>query len=422
VKRKCKGTWLSEYLKFTDRQESPVMFHAFVGLTMLSAVIDRKIVLDHGYFEFFPNLYTILVAGSQKCRKSTAVRIGTKFLKNLPNPPLLLSQKMTKEHMVQELHQNYTAKKMQGEVPASSGIIVAPELTVFLSRESIQAGMLGTLVDLYDSDADWSSGTVARGVEGLKNVYLSFLGASSPEYLRISLPSNEVGGGMLARTLLVYQSRPKKPNPRPTLTPQELVMRDNIQEDLHKIQQLSGEVELAPEAALWYDAWYNKWFSHSTALEHDPALDSYYAGKHKHVLSIATLLSLSENDDMIITTSHLKRSIQLLNANEKMLPNVLGGLLTSPVGFKNQVVLDAIRILKENGLKPTRTNIMRRVHNTMDAEELTKCLTTLMEADLVQPTDAKGGSAVRYELSTRLAGTSVDPSEIEELDEGEMDW
>jgi len=85
--RRIKDSWIREYLRYTENTESPSMFHLWVGISTIASVVDRDIYVNQGFFKIYPNLYIILVAGSQECRKSTAINIGESLLRNLPKSP-----------------------------------------------------------------------------------------------------------------------------------------------------------------------------------------------------------------------------------------------------------------------------------------------------------------------------------------------
>ena len=75
--------FLQLYLNYTRAQESPELFHLWTGTTILAAALGRKCWINRGYYRLYPNLFCILVAGSAKCRKSTAVNIGVRLLTDI---------------------------------------------------------------------------------------------------------------------------------------------------------------------------------------------------------------------------------------------------------------------------------------------------------------------------------------------------
>ena len=52
-------SWLRYYLDYTSGHEAPEEFHLWVGMTILGAVLRRKVWFDNVYYRLFPNLYLI---------------------------------------------------------------------------------------------------------------------------------------------------------------------------------------------------------------------------------------------------------------------------------------------------------------------------------------------------------------------------
>jgi len=391
-----KDSWLREYGRYTTNQESPEAFHLWVGLTLLATILNREVWFDQNYFIVWPNQYVVLVAGSQQCRKSTAIKIGEEILKSLPleksQKPNLLGQKTTPEALIDSfwlpIIQNET-----GIVKAKSGgLVIAPELSVFLDRQARVNGLLAIIVDLYDSPDYWEYRTITRGTKELFNVYANLLSGSSPEYLRLSLPYDEIGGGILARTIFVYQFRPGKRIPFPVFGDKERRSRDELIHDLLEIRKLRGQVRLTPGATTWYENWYRN----LDIDDVEPTLKPYYSKKESHVIKVATLLSVAENDNLLIDELHLKMALKILEDNEKLLANVMGTLITAPTAMAGQTVLQTIYDIAASGKEITRSRVLKKVVHFMNAEELTKAIQTLAEAGILRINFAKGGEY--YEL------------------------
>ena len=80
--------WLEDYLKYTAPQESPEIFHFWSGVAVIAGVLNKRVFLPriaaNGvlYYTNFPGqLSPILIAGSGKAKKSTAINIAKGFMK-----------------------------------------------------------------------------------------------------------------------------------------------------------------------------------------------------------------------------------------------------------------------------------------------------------------------------------------------------
>src|SRR5213080_4652355 len=95
-------SFLDLYMAYTNAQESPELFHLWVGTTILASALGRKCFINRGYYRLFPNLFTILVAGSAKCRKSTAINLGVRLLDGIDTTKIV-SGKITPEKFIHEI-------------------------------------------------------------------------------------------------------------------------------------------------------------------------------------------------------------------------------------------------------------------------------------------------------------------------------
>ncbi len=394
-KRVIKDSWIREYLRFTENTESPSMFHLWVALSTVASVLDRDVYINQGFFQVYPNLYVILVAGSQECRKSSAINYGEKFLRKLPDPPNLISQKLTPESFIEAIQPD-PRKKEEGVVSFKScATIVAHELSVFITRDSYKNGLIALLVDLYDCKADgipWSYRTKKRGIEEVYNNCINMLSASSPEYLRISLPYNEIGGGFTARTIMVYQERPEKKVAFPEYTLEHKKMEESLLHDLHQISKLKGEMSWGPGTRKWYENWYEN----RQDMEECPwGLEPYYVKKAEHLLSIATILSAAESDSLTLTEVHLEAALAILNENEDLMPQAFEGLIPSPVGQDIQLVLRTIiKLWQDSGGKgASRSVLLKRLWKKgIGSTQLNDIIETLEQAgSIVVQSGTRGG-------------------------------
>ena len=139
--RKCKN-WLTSYCHFTKEQESPSMFHLWVGLSVIASTLGRRCYIDRGYYTLYPNLYIVLVGGSARAKKTTAINIGYDIYREAFPDACLISQKITPEALIGVLVST-TAEQ-------SGGTIVSDELSVFLGNSNKDATLIQLLTKLYD--------------------------------------------------------------------------------------------------------------------------------------------------------------------------------------------------------------------------------------------------------------------------------
>ena len=80
IPRKLEGGWIRHYLEFTKGMESPEIFHFWVAISLIATSLGRDVYLDRGYFKLYPNMFIVLLAESEECAKSTAIKIGVNMI------------------------------------------------------------------------------------------------------------------------------------------------------------------------------------------------------------------------------------------------------------------------------------------------------------------------------------------------------
>lgn len=388
--RRCKGSWLESYLDYTRKQESPTAFHEWVGLSLLSASIGRHVWIPRIKYTIFPNLFVILVAGSAFCRKSVSIAIGMDILKSLEKPPMVFAQKITTEALIQALEE----AKVDG---ASSGIICASELSVFMGSDATKSGIIPTLTDLYDSPKEWVYHTRGRGKEVLRNVTLSVLAASTKEWLRSSIPIDAVGGGFTSRIIFVSQHAPSKlilfPDDEVDDIDEEILKSDLIA-DLWEVRtKIKGEIKFSPEAKKTAREWYVKEHQHIR----DSRLDGYFGRKHDTMFKLASLLSISESNNKVVSHVHIHRALGMLNENERNLGDIIASVVATAIGGDTERILDLIRKHKTIA----HTDLLRKCWRFADAAAISSMVRTLIESNEITEETASDGRTRIYKFGGR---------------------
>lgn len=383
-------SWLQAYVQWASINESPELFHLWVGATIISAVLNRDVKCSL-LFNLYPNLYTVLVAGSQKCRKSTSIEFGMKILEQIDSPPTLFRQKMTPQALIAGLKDSAEESEKVMGVPKATGMVVADELSTYLDDNSIRLGMIPVLLKLHDCEDPFEYRTMERGVESLPKSYLTLLAGTAPEYLKTSMPIEQAGGGILARTLLVYQDTPSKARPYMVQSEEREEQEKKLVRDLNRISRLQGDMDIDSEGYDWYDDWYrNKWHSDKKPLSQDPSLKHYYNKKPDHLGTLAIILSLAESDKLVIKKKHFQRGLKVLGKTEELMHKAVAEITKSGMGTIIQTTKEVILQLHSHGEKPSMQNILRIMHQEAEVEQVRRALDTLGEAGMVKAERKEG--------------------------------
>lgn len=396
MSRRIKDSWLTAYLRYTDEQESPVAFHIWAAMSVLAATLERRVWLDRGYMNLFPNLYVMLIGPSGITRKTTAINIARDILRSLDTPPKMFSQKITPEALIQSIGEIERAdNKLKLK---ATGIAMIPEMHVFLSKDAINKGMLTILTDLYDCPDEWTYETKAAGTFDLQNVALSMIAGTTPQWLKLAIPTEIVGGGFFSRCLFIRENKPKRAIPFPKKSDQIRRIQEKLIDDLEEIQQLSGEMTLTGKATDWYASWYMdtmEKIQHSTFGE-------FIVRWPDMLLKVAMLLSVAESDSLQIDVSHLELAQAMLNTAERQLPGIVTEV-TAKQELPGQI-LQAIRA----EVRTRRQNLYRMFYRQATKEEIDQAIDVLVQSGLVYTERHPGVGIV---LVAEISKSEVTPDE-----------
>lgn len=390
--RNIKAGWLKDYLDYTAGHEAPEDFHVWVGLTVVGAAIRRRAWMDNVYHKYFPNLYTILISPPGVGKKTTAITIGTDILREAVPECRIISEKCTPEALAKRLSKPLEIHKDSGGMKIESraeGLIIAPELTVFLGSEQYNAGLIMFLTRLYDCSSVLEVETISRGTEKLKNVCLAFLGATTPSEIDRAIPSSARGSGFMSRLCLVQKDSTSRVVPRGVKI--DPTIRELLVIQLQRIHtECIGEFTVTKEADKWYDSYYRR--HHEVVSAGNSVLS--IERQPDHVNKLAMVLAASEHT-MTITDDHYQRAFNIIQIAAKNCGETMKMIDTSERGKITQLVLSTIG---QAGGLIDRSTLCKKVYRQIkNSSELDMAVTTLEEAGLISP--FRNGKKQYYKLS-----------------------
>lgn len=227
---------------FTD---APPQFHRFVAYWMLSSLLGRRVYMHLGDEWLFPNLWLVVLAPSSFYRKSTALGIGARLVKEM-NPAIHLPSEWSQECFITLMSQQ------------SHGAMICYEFKGLLAQlqKDYNFGAQSLLTELYDCPPDYvrKKGTTEVKEFRIEKPYLTILGASTLEWLISSVQSGDIAGGFLARFLFVSADRKHKvlAIQPPAPEAERLVVKTALEAAL----QVEGKMHYSAEAEQHYRDWY----------------------------------------------------------------------------------------------------------------------------------------------------------------------
>lgn len=340
------GNFISSYVDYTRHQEASTKIHKWVAISIIAAALERKVVLNRGFYLLFPNLYTFIIGASGIVRKSTSTGIGVDLLRNLENFRMM-SERLTAASLIQQLERSGDIYKANGYDTRQSAIFCyASELSVFLKEVfgSISE-LLTTFYDCQPNDATkpWVYETKGEGQVKIFGPCLNILGASTPTWLRECIPADQMEGGFSSRVIFVVETDPpSKFVAWPEVDKATNEMRPKLIETLAHIHTLVGEFKPTEESKVWFSAWYEK---HMRGLisRTDARFSGYYGRKGDLLLKVAMVFSVAESDELLLKPEHLEQASNALDELEKSMFDAFGSVGKNEFSAETHSVWNTIR-------------------------------------------------------------------------------
>jgi hypothetical protein len=358
--------YFRRYIEFTRRSEAPLVYHFFCALVGLAATINRRVWFDMGYYRLFPSM-GVIILGPSGLKKTSAANIIVDIIQELQITKVY-SEKLTPEALVEA---------MKGE--QATGLIYAPEMSVFLSRQRYMEGIIPLITRFMDCPDHWESGTIMRGKSVLRNVAISTLMCTTPDWFVSNTPEDTFGGGFVARNILVLQN--DSPRSEPIPEPGDPTAREKIMFELAFLHSLEGEISFDKRSKKKYFDWY-KWHKDATKDPEHELLSTYLQRKPDHAKRIAILFHIAEHGDLNLCSECFDRAVAILDWTEKFLPSLLKQMFRTQMGAEQDLVLRAIRTMPGGVVQ--HSDLVRRMQYRMNAQQLRAIIGTLKEGGRIE--------------------------------------
>lgn len=355
--------FLARYAAFTTHSEAPLAYHVFSALITIGATVNRRLYFPMGYFKIYPAMGVILL-GPSGLKKTTSSDIAVGLLTEI-GLTKIYSEKLTPEALVGAMESH------------AQGLVYAPELSVLLGKQKYNEGMVPLLTRFMDCPDLWQSETISRGMAPLRDVAISFLGCSTPDWFVSNTPEDTFGGGFIARLLLVMQDDSPRIRPIPRLG--ESRLKDTLKAELVNMHTMQGEMTMSLEVATFYTDWYTEFKPKQKVPEHE-LLVTYYQRKPTHLIRLAMCIHIADCRNFTLCLKCIERALRLLDWTEQFLPPMLRDMFKTVNGVEHQYVL---RVINSIGGSIEHSNLLRKVQHKMDAGKLKGIIASLKEADMI---------------------------------------
>lgn len=361
-----KESWLHRWILVFPHSTVPISFLLYTGLSFLGACLGRKVYVDADVHKVWPMLNLLLIAPSG-VGKSTAVKMAREnLLSKVLEGPQIIPGAATMEKLHADLRVN------------SHALLIASELAAFFGKQKYLESLVPYTVELLDYNDDIERRFQTKGVITVPFPSVTVVGASTLEWLQEQLPSSAVGGGFLARFLIVEEQfkRQRRSRPGSGMTKQA---KERLEKRREKVFEEFAELLEVPEGEIDFeDGWSGKDAYDIWSTNHKPLsglLSPFAARAEASVLRLALLVALTCKRRGL-TRADVKAGIALYKYSEDRLLHVV--VPYTETGKNMERILNALLVgpLSEKAIKrQLRTNIAagevdRLIHTLLQTGEI----------------------------------------------------
>lgn len=373
-------SFLSDFRLFTSCSEVHPNHAFWAGLVSLSSIIGKRVKIEMGHFDIFPNLYVVFVA-PPGYRKSTALDFCGRFLEEVKGIAVSMDCS-TKEALVANLKLCECAVTLPDGKPFVSTpfTILATELSEFIGPS--KDGMVNFLTTIYDKRGDYTATTLKRGTELITKPNLVLLGCTTPAWITARMKDSVITDGFARRCVFIFENEEGPRIAFPAVTEEMKAAWDRCLAFAQKLKKVAGTFTWTPEARAFFKHWYD-----TRPSPTDPNTAGFVKNLHMQILKVAQLLALSENpDELVMTKGVLEFAIALLESILKTLPRVFEGVGRNELRGLVGALFDCVRatggMLSEKQAtvvmfaQASQAEIVQVINHAVDAGRLVRARVT----------------------------------------------
>lgn len=374
-----KFNFIRGFTELLQNTEVPEIFSVWSGIGAVSAALGRNVWIDQGVFTVYPNQFIVLVAGSGRCRKSTAVGMAEKLIRQLDPKPNIIAQKVTPEAMIQSLRVVHTDDPTALLRETCGGVVLADELSTFFNKRNYDAGLGPLLTSFWDCKDEFEYRTILRGVETIRNGFLTIIGGSTVEWIREAMPVEAIGGGVTSRFLFIYEDQPAPPVAFPKFTRAQKELQERLLRELQRIAMYHGEMTLEPSAERDFEKFYNDFYLNSPMFE-NKFLSGYASRRFVHLLKLSIVFCLMEHEGMTVRSHHLHAAQVILTAAEQKMAHVMNLISRTDSGD----IVDEVGTVISSMGRISRRELIDQFAHRLSSKQFGEIMDTLQAAGRVQ--------------------------------------
>jgi len=391
------GTFISDYMEYMSEVETSSAYDFWCAIWAMGVGIGRNLYIDRPRAPVYFNWYIILAAESGITRKSTAVRSAINLINRCPEINLITA-KTTPTGFVEDLAE-------RGAVSGTSDAHLAfTEMVSILGREGYMRTMPGILTDLYDCpDERQGPGTFSHRLN-FKNVYVSFLSASTPTWLATDINPSVIEGGFTSRVIFVVDERPKRLIAWPKK--EEAYEGEKVYNSFRRAMDVrrNGPIKINPAGLAAFSRWYRTRDLHTDAFR-----TSFESREDDHILRLAGCLCINDGT-YEIQRKHITRATDTINETKDKANLIFGGnnIEIAKLGMSIDRVRNHLVKASLDGI--AHNKLYQAVRQVIPARDFRLLMKIMHEAGLVakfEVTHKAGKTGILYRANRSIEGVGV---------------
>jgi hypothetical protein len=196
-----KFNFIEEYLRLTERAETPTSFLEAGAISCLSAVLGSRVYFsfpDRG-IRIYPNEYILIIGDTSNVRKANPFNLNEMLLKGKKGVKCtkVISGQSTMQGVLRVLSETET-----GGPSGGAGYLIASEMSSFFIQDKLTIPMLTAL---YDYAEVFDKHLAVTSLPAIKDVCLSMFAGTNEVMVRDLLDVTAIQGGLIGRCLLVSE-------------------------------------------------------------------------------------------------------------------------------------------------------------------------------------------------------------------------
>lgn len=372
--------FVSAYMDYARDGFCPDRFHKWVALSLVAAVVERKVTLKQDLIYYIPNIYVMLVS-HPKQGKTTAIVRGSELIEDMRKdlvPQFRVIPTRTTDAAFIDMMRIAQLIPLGGgkELKQSAGFFYADEASAS-ALQNLYGDFVASLTAFYDCPRFYRDKTKGNPIlTEIENACMNLLAGTTFNYLKELVNDKTVEGGFASRLLYVVSPERKV---RESGWERGLVFSEDRKKkliaDLAHMNKLVGPMKPTAE---WKEK-YAKWqpdFDRSLIELNSASLESISARKDMNLIKVSMLLSISEGDSLVIEGKHFDEALCLINDVYKDVPSVLSqATIADKMSQKGTTQFLAQTVKKRGGvlqkkiltsLALSHGNEVKRVTETLD--------------------------------------------------------